>query len=124
MRLEDNLMAWRQLEYSKNQVDKAGWKVIDENCSEQEYKEALTVIDNWRAAHGYPLYIISKKLKAIAGKSKGSLVVHRLKRLESITAKLKRNEHMSLRNMQDIGGCRVVVPKVEDVYRVANEYEK
>lgn len=31
---------------------------------------------------------------------------------------------MSLRNMQDLGGCRVVVPKIEDVYNIADEFEK
>ncbi len=122
MRLENNIMAWKQLEYSKNQVDKAGHKVIEEDCSSQEYKDALKVVDNWRAAHGYPLYIINNKLKKLA-KKKGSFVVHRLKRIDSIVGKLERNPKMSLRNMQDIGGCRAVVPNVSDVYEIASAYQ-
>lgn len=115
-------MAWKKLEYSKNQVDKAGRKVSTLENSSNEYKESLKIVDNYRAAHGYPLYIITNKLKRMT-KGKKIFVVHRLKRLDSIVAKLKRNDHMSLRNMQDLGGCRVVVSKVEDVYKIADEYE-
>lgn len=115
-------MAWKQLEYSKKQVDKAGIKVATLDKSSDEYKQALAVVDNWRAVHGYPLYVISGKLKRMT-EGKRMLVVHRLKRVDSIVAKLKRNDHMSLRNMQDIGGCRVVVPTIKDVYKVADEFE-
>ena len=31
---------------------------------------------------------------------------------------------MNLWTMQDLGGCRVIVPSVEDVYKFASEYEK
>ena len=122
MSLENKYMAWKKLEYSKNKVDKAGQKVVIANCSVDEFKEALSVVDNWRAAHGYPLHIITNKLKRMT-KEKRTFVVHRLKRLDSIIAKLQRNEHMSLRNMQDLGGCRVVVPEIEDVYKIADEFE-
>lgn len=120
--MENKYMAWKKFEYPKKQIDKAGVKVSTMESSSQEYKNALTIVDNWRAAHGYPLYIITNKLKRMT-RNKRIFVVHRLKRLESIVAKLKRNEHMSLRNMQDLGGCRVVVPKIEDVYKVADEFE-
>lgn len=120
--MRNKYMAWKKLEYSKNKIDKAGQRVAIANCSVDEFKEALSVVDNWRAAHGYPLYIITNKLKRMT-KGKKVFVVHRLKRLDSIIAKLQRNEHMSLKNMQDLGGCRVVVPKIEDVYKIADEFE-
>ena len=31
---------------------------------------------------------------------------------------------MNLWTMQDLGGCRVIVPTIEDVYKYANDYEK
>lgn len=56
-------MAWKQLEYSKNQVDKAGQRVVKDECSVDDFKNALRIVDNYRAAHGYPLYIITNKRK-------------------------------------------------------------
>ena len=100
MNVEKKYMAWKKFEYSKKQVDKAGASVLMAHSSSSEYKNALKIVDNWRAAHGYPLYVITNKLKRMT-KGKRVFVVHRLKRLESIIAKLERNEHMSLRNMQD-----------------------
>lgn len=122
MNMENKYMAWKKFDYPKKQVDKAGIKVSTLENSLEEYKSALQIVDSWRAAHGYPLYIITNKLKRMT-KGKKIFVVHRLKRLDSIVAKLKRNDHMSLRNMQDLGGCRVVVPKIDDIYKVANEFE-
>ncbi len=122
MNVENKYMAWKKFEYSKKAVDRAGVKVFTAENSSDEFQEALEIVDNWRAAHGYPLYIITNKLKRMT-KNKEIFVVHRLKRLDSILAKLKRNDNMSLRNMQDLGGCRVVVPTIEDVYKIANEFE-
>ena len=122
MNLENKYMSWKKLEYSKNAVDRAGITVSKMEDSSKDFKNAIEIVDNWRAAHGYPLYIITNKLKRMT-RGKRIFVVHRLKRLDSIVAKLKRNENMSLRNMQDLGGCRVVVPKIEDVYKVSDEFE-
>ena len=114
-------MPWTESKYSKNQVNKAGRKICRDGLPENELKDAYKIIGNWRAAHAYPLYVITKKLRSLCGKN--SLVVHRLKRMDSIVGKLKRFEQMSLYGMQDLGGCRVIVPTVTDVYKIANEYE-
>lgn len=47
-----------------------------------------------------------------------AVVAQRLKRMESITAKLNRPLRHSLHEMQDIAGCRCVVPTVADVSAV------
>ena len=51
-------------------------------------------------------------------KFSGSLVAQRLKRTPSIVEKLRRFESMSLDRMQDIGGLRVIVPEIDNVYRL------
>ena len=51
------------------------------------------------------------------------IVAERLKRLDSITGKLKREPNMNLWTMQDLGGCRVIVPTIEDVYKYSEKYE-
>lgn len=56
--------------------------------------------------------------------NKNIIVAERLKRLDSITKKLVRESNMNLWTMQDLGGCRVVVPTVEDMYKYSSEYEK
>ena len=122
MREVYDIMAWRQPEYSKKKIDKAGWQIIKSDQQSDEYQESLQIIDNWRASHGYPLYVIGNRLKKMI-KDKNSFVVYRLKRLDSIIGKLQRNKNMSLSGMQDIGGCRVVVPAIDDVYEFANNYE-
>ena len=116
-----NNMPWTESRYSKNQVNKAGKKICRDDSPETELKDAYKIVGNWRAAHAYPLYVITKKLRSLCGNN--SMVVHRLKRMDSIVGKLKRFEQMSLYGMQDLGGCRVIVPTVTDVYRIANEYE-
>ena len=64
-----------------------------------------------------------KRAKNIHSKA---LIAQRLKRLSSISIKLKDNPHMDLSQMQDIGGCRCVLPTVDhvdalvDLYKVAN----
>ena len=51
-----------------------------------------------------------------------ALIAQRLKRLSSIDAKLRRFRNMNLARMQDLGGCRAVLPAVDDVRRVARSY--
>lgn len=114
-------MSWTQSEYSKNQINKAGKRISHGSVSESESAEAHKIIANWRAAHAYPLYVITRKLRNICGDN--ASVVHRLKRMESIIGKLKRFDNMSLYGMQDIGGCRVIAPSVKDVYSIAEKYE-
>ena len=114
-------MPWMESRYSKNQINKAGKRICREDLPDEELKEAYKIVANWRASHAYPLYVITKKLRKLCGGN--SMVVHRLKRMDSIIGKLRRFEQMSLYGMQDLGGCRVIVPAVNDVYRIADEYE-
>ena len=55
---------WKTLEYSRSQVIKAG-KIIKnvKQYSKEERLEAIKIIDNWRAAHAYPLHIIYKNYR-------------------------------------------------------------
>lgn len=51
------------------------------------------------------------------------VVAERLKRLDSIINKLKREPNMSLWTMQDLGGCRFIVPTVNEVFLYAEKYK-
>lgn len=115
---------WKTVEYTKRQINDAGNVIRNEHASAQELVGALAVIDNWRAAHAYPLHVIYMHLRKMAEARENTLVVERLKRLDSIIGKLSREGGMDLWRMQDLGGCRVVLPTVEDVYGFADSFMK
>lgn len=114
---------WKKVEYSRSKIIKSGKIIKDTSATEDQIKEATAVIDNWRAAHAYPLHVIYTHLRRMASNRPNIIVAERLKRLDSIINKLKREPSMSLWTMQDLGGCRYIVPKIKDVYGSANQYE-
>ncbi len=114
---------WKELSFSKKDVIKAGEKIIEDNITKEDEKAAKMIIDNWRASHAYPLHIIYCNLRRRFGGRQGFVVAERIKRLDSIIKKLNRRQTMSLWRMHDLGGCRVVVPSLQDVYKSANEYK-
>ena len=62
-------------------------------------------------------------LKRRAGAREDILLAQRLKRLDSIAAKLKRQRGMALSRMQDFGGCRMVLPTLEEVYSYSGRFK-
>jgi ppGpp synthetase/RelA/SpoT-type nucleotidyltranferase len=121
-------MVWAKPKgYSKSRVDWAGDILLDEKSTSEELDKALTILDNWRAIHRYPMHIFKKRLKDVSEKiDKDSLAVQRLKRLPSILKKLGRKyggqePTMKLSQMQDIGGCRVVTSNVELAQKLYKE---
>src|SRR6266851_5285640 len=115
---------WTVPEYSRNQVDKAGFALIAPLLSLDDLVSAYVVINNWRSAHSYPLLNFRMNLKAkLRAVCPDALVAQRIKRLESITVKLGRGT-MQLSQMQDIGGCRAVMNSVEQVERLVTSYKR
>ena len=48
-------MAWAVLEFSKTQIDAAGRLLAAEAPNPLEVRHALSVLNNWRSAHSFPL---------------------------------------------------------------------
>lgn len=111
---------WESPQYSKSQINKAGKIIADSTSSEEDRDAALTILNNWRSSHAYPLQVMASNLRL---RNPDAIVVQRLKRLESITGKLERFPDMSLYRMQDLGGCRVIVEGINDVYEALNKYK-
>nr|DAL48521.1 MAG TPA_asm: hypothetical protein [Caudoviricetes sp.] len=111
---------WDTPQYSKRQINNAGKALSKQDIGEIEKQEALEIVNNWRSSHAYPLSVITNNLRR---NNKNALVVQRLKRLDSITSKLKRNSTMELYRMQDLGGCRVIVDTIDDVYNAEKQFE-
>lgn len=113
---------WKKVEYSRSKIIKSGKTIKNPNATPEQIEEATRVIDNWRAAHAFPLHVVYIHLRGMA-KGKNIIVAERLKRLDSIIKKLEREPTMSLWMMQDLGGCRFIVPTIEEVYRYAEKYD-
>lgn len=114
--MEINQPRWKIPEYTKRQINDAGEIIRKDSISPQDRAMALKVIDNWRSAHAYPLHVFYMNLRRKAGSRTDILVAERLKRLDSIVGKLQREEGMQLYRMQDLGGCRMVLPTLDEVY--------
>lgn len=116
-------MQYVKSEYSRSKIEKAG-KIISEYPEmTKEFNEYIPVVDNWRAAHAYPLDVVAGIINEVIrdiDKNDKIKLVKRIKRLDSIVGKLKRKQHSGLYRMQDLGGCRVIVPQLEEVYIMAD----
>lgn len=104
---------------SKKAVRRAGSVLVGSSDAMRE-EEAMEILSQWRALHAYPINTLQAYLRGVLRRHKfsGSLVAQRLKRTPSIVEKLRRFESMSLDRMQDIGGLRVIVPEIDNVYRL------
>ena len=97
---------------------------IEHAIEPEEIKHAIDIIDNFRAAHAFPLNTLQLFLRTHANSiDRQSIIAQRLKRFSSIWAKLERFEGMKLWDMQDIGGCRAVVSSLNDVQRLVDAYK-
>ena len=115
---------WKIPENTKRQINDAGNTIRNDLASPEDRADALKIVDNWRSAHAYPLHVFYMNLRGKAGSRDDVLVVERLKRLESIVGKLHREKGMQLYRMQDLGGCRMVVPSLGDVYQYSQRFQK
>lgn len=69
---------WKIVEYSKRQINDAGNIIRKDNATAEELAFATQVIDNWRAAHAYPMHVIYIHLRRMAAPRNDILVVERL----------------------------------------------
>lgn len=115
---------WKKCGYTKGEINRAGEKVLNKNLSKEEREEALKIIDVFRAAHAFPMNTFAINLKHRVENIKSAIVVQRLKRLDTILYKLERFPDMKLSRMQDLGGCRVILPTIEDVYSLVKSLRR
>lgn len=108
--------------FSKSTVDRAGRTLASTRSVDEFDDTAWEILGNWRASHAFPLNTITVSLKGKVTRLRlNAVVVQRLKRSRSILSKLLRDS-MRLTQMQDIGGCRAVVPSIEDVYSLRDKF--
>lgn len=120
MNTQNKKELWEVPKYSKSEINKAGFIIANPSSAKEDRNNAIIILNNWRAAHAYPLQVICNNLRL---RNPDAIVVQRLKRLDSITGKIERFPDMSLYRMQDLGGCRVIVDTIVQVYEAINRYK-
>src|SRR5438128_2451375 len=84
-------MPWATLQYTKSQIDAAGAVLVDPDADDDDFDDALIVINNWRSSHSFPLNTLQMGLRRLAKQvDPKSLIAQRIKRLRSIGLKLVR----------------------------------
>lgn len=123
-------MTWEKplVDDTPKKINQAGNILISSTTSAQEKDVALGVLNHWRAVHSYPMHVFKIRLKRTAERvDRSALTVQRLKRVPAIIYKLKRDypnrpNRIKLFEMQDIAGCRAVLPNVELARELAEKY--
>jgi hypothetical protein len=108
---------------SRSQINNAGRivrrYVRGEIPEDDRVHRAIRIIDDYRAAHQYPLIKANMGLRSVIVTTGCQVEVsQRLKRFRTILDKLFRHPNMGLTTMQDIGGCRAVLRSIEEIRRV------
>lgn len=113
---------WVKPEHTRLEVIDAGERFRDPHS--RPGPSDYLVLDNWRAAHAFPLNSVAMtlngKAKAISDQAD---VWRRLKRFPSIVSKLRRIRRLTLWEIQDIGGARVIFEDCTDVDRLLAAYD-
>lgn len=99
------------MKISKKQINKAG--EIIRNGTVNEKEQTIELLNLWRSSRMLPLSniraLVDSRLKKL---SINCIVGQRLKRMPSIIGKITRFPDMSVSTMQDVGGIRIIVPKI------------
>lgn len=115
---EIDVSEFPQLEFSKKDVVRAGdalkGRLTWTPESAADIHRVFSIANSWRASHAFPMHSLRAELQARmrVQKLKG-LTAARLKQMSSIRGKLGRIDS-NLRQLQDLGGCRAVLPTIED----------
>jgi hypothetical protein len=122
---EADVSDFPQLEYSKKDVVRAGKALVGQLGWEPDERAAteriFSIANSWRASHAFPMHRIRAQLhgRMSALQLKG-LTAARLKQMSSIRSKLGRLDG-NLRQLQDLGGCRAIVPTIGDVRKLVRD---
>jgi putative GTP pyrophosphokinase len=114
---------------SKNQVDKAGaflrewWKMPTE--VDDDVRAAVNVVWEYRSGFTYATTKVAANLRYYVSRTGSEFVVaQRWKRLPRILDKMERHPRMRLSQMQDVGGCRAILPDQDAVNKVIEGFTK
>lgn len=116
-------------EYSKRDIVAAGKIIAGKHAQlTEDVADGFGVAHRWRDAYRYPMWRVRmelvgklKSMNLVDGEAPRPLTAGRLKRMQSIRRKLQRQKR-TLYQLQDIGGCRVILPTMDGVDQLVREY--
>ncbi|WP_300767080.1 GTP pyrophosphokinase family protein [uncultured Bifidobacterium sp.] len=104
---------------ARGQANKAGrvLRTIDMTDSvSQNQKDAIITATRWRSQHVKATETCFSTVLDCASAIDGTVATYRMKRMTSIIRKLQRpSSHLKLGELDDIGGCRLIVNTIDDV---------
>lgn len=104
---------------SKKRVSKAG-DAIRAGCADPtDFK----VIDEWRAAHRHVINTFQALLRTRT-RDTDIVVAQRHKRRRTIFDKLHRYPGMALARMDDVAGCRLIFPNLDEMYDFRRRFHR
>ena len=111
--------------YTNGEINRAGNILRNNSLTDEAVKETIEIISDWRAAHSpyneQLFNLLTKRGKKVDSKT---VLVNRLKKIESIKLKLDINPKSQLSRMQDIGGCRAIVRDIKKATSLKNRMLK
>jgi putative GTP pyrophosphokinase len=122
---------WVKREHGKGAINRAGkvlleWWVSPDDMDLEPWAAVYRLVKNWRLCHALPLNVIQAglrgRIRRMGLSSRDVIVAQRLKRFPSIMRKLEREPHMELTQMQDLGGCRAILPDIASVRTLYGMY--
>ena len=113
------------MKYSRNKINSVGQVIATESSDILRYAEAITIVEDWRKTHLFPLGILVTEVSRVLLENGivPAFSSRRLKRMTSIIEKLKHNPGMGLGGVQDIGGARFVFESIESLLKAKNVLE-
>lgn len=107
------------MKLSKTKIDKSGLALAKSKFRDEvEFIELEEVFDEYRKAHLKPLSETTLDIqRMLSNYGTDYYIAQRLKRKPQIVRKLNRLS-VRLTQLQDIGGCRIIVPKDNDVDQI------
>ena len=115
-------------QYSGKRIIKAGEQLLDDSLIETDadaFYEAADILSFWRFSHEVALEKAFLLIQDVSLRhDKEAIFAKRLKRMVSIVRKLKRFQKMKLKNMQDIGGCRIILTSEKRLRKVLRDLRK
>lgn len=96
---------------SKSKIDKVGKILVEpKKYTEEQVNNAYELLSQYRMEHLKPLTELNLRLREwLMDFSKDYYIAQRLKRTPRIIEKLRRLKTLRLSQLQDIGGCRIIV---------------
>ncbi len=94
-------------------------------ASEIEIRRIFSKANKWRELHELPMKRVRHQILGhMRSTGVRGLTAARLKRMQSIRKKLVRRKDFSIEMLQDLAGCRVILPAMKDVKSFLSSYRE